>query len=345
MPYSIEQRVFIVEEYVRTTSIMSVREKFLEKYPEGRVPAKSTIQDLIKKWRTTGNVSNMKRDKQLTVRTPEAVANVQTIIGRSPSKSTRRLSQQVGISRTSCRRILHGLKMHAYRVSVVQELKEVDLARRVRYCQWVLQEIAEGNVDPFLFISTDEAWFHLSGYVNSQNTRYWATHNPHVTHEKPLHDLKIGVWCAMSGRRIIGPIFFEETVNTDVYLRIYEEFVTQLNPEEVSYAYFQQDGATCHTSDRSLARIHSDFTKERTISKDLWPARSPDLSPCDFYLWGRLKGNVYHNNPRTLEELKQNIRQEIANIPVEELQTVFLNMIRRAEICIQVGGSHFEQRL
>jgi hypothetical protein len=47
---------------------------------------------------------------------------------------------------------------------------------------------------------SDEAWFHLSGH--------WDTENPHAVHEVPLHDEKVGVWCAVSGRRIIGPIFF-----------------------------------------------------------------------------------------------------------------------------------------
>ena len=54
---------------------------------------------------------------------------------------------------------------------------------------------------------TDEAWFHVSGYVNSQNTRVWASENPHVFHESSLIPEKVGVWCAISGQRIIGPIF------------------------------------------------------------------------------------------------------------------------------------------
>jgi len=55
---------------------------------------------------------------------------------------------------------------------------------------------------------TDEAWFHLSRYVNSQNTRIWAAENHHTMHEEPLHSQKIRVWCGVSRRRIIGPIFF-----------------------------------------------------------------------------------------------------------------------------------------
>ena len=54
---------------------------------------------------------------------------------------------------------------------------------------------------------TAEAWFHLSGYINSQNTRIWAAENPHSVHEEPLHSQEFVVWCGVSCRRIIGPIF------------------------------------------------------------------------------------------------------------------------------------------
>jgi hypothetical protein len=34
---------------------------------------------------------------------------------------------------------------------------------------------------------TDEAHFHLSGYVNKQNFRYWAEETPQQLHQRPLH--------------------------------------------------------------------------------------------------------------------------------------------------------------
>jgi len=37
------------------------------------------------------------------------------------------------------------------------------------------------------FFFTDEASFHLSGYVNSQNTLIWAAENPHTLHEGLIH--------------------------------------------------------------------------------------------------------------------------------------------------------------
>jgi hypothetical protein len=49
----------------------------------------------------------------------------------------------------------------------------------------------------------------VCGYVNLQNNRYWPTNEPNIIHEVPLHDSKTGVWCAISRRGIIGPIFFK----------------------------------------------------------------------------------------------------------------------------------------
>jgi len=66
----------------------------------------------------------------------------------------------------------------------------------------------------------DEAWFPLSGYIDSQNSRIWASENPNAIHEEPLYSEKIGVWCGMSQQRIIGPIFFDATVTTAAHMEI-----------------------------------------------------------------------------------------------------------------------------
>jgi hypothetical protein len=48
-----------------------------------------------------------------------------------------------------------------------------------------------------------------------------------------------------------------------------------------------------------------DMFGDRMISKDIWPPRSPDLTPPDYYLWGVMKGAVYKDNPHTFLELKK----------------------------------------
>jgi hypothetical protein len=56
-----------------------------------------------------------------------------------------------------------------------------------------------------------------------------------------------------------------------------------------------------------------------------WPPRSPDLSACDFFLWGYLKSKVYVRKPRTVDDLKVSIREEIATVPQEMLVNVMQN--------------------
>ena len=58
-------------------------------------------------------------------------------------------------------------------------------------------------------IMSDEAHFQLSGFVNKQNCRIWATENPIVVQQRELHPPKCTVWCSVSSERIIGPYFFE----------------------------------------------------------------------------------------------------------------------------------------
>ena len=70
-----------------------------------------------------------------------------------------------------------------------------------------------------------------------------------------------------------------------------------------------------------------------------------NLSSCDSYLWGNLKEKVYANNPRTLEQLKDNIRNEFLTIGAPELLRVHENLLMRAQKCIYVEGGHFEQFL
>ena len=52
------------------------------------------------------------------------------------------------------------------------------------------------NQDPTLLFN-DEAWFNLSGYVNSQNKKFWPVENSMLFYDVPWHKDKIRVWCPM----------------------------------------------------------------------------------------------------------------------------------------------------
>jgi hypothetical protein len=87
-------------------------------------------------------------------------------------------------------------------------------------------------------------------------------------------------------------MFFDTTVTYQVYIELFREFVNQLDDQELTLGYYQQDGATSHTSGVSIVEVES-FFPDRVISRGLRPPRSPDLTPPDVFLWDHLKGRAY----------------------------------------------------
>ena len=126
-------------------------------------------------------------------------------------------------------------------------------------------------------IFSDEAHFDLGGYVNKQNCRIWGTENPHEYIEKPMHPKRVTVWCGFWYRGIIGPFFFENdqekavTVNGDRYRDMLNEFLcTKIEEEDIGNIWFQQDIATCHTSEATFDILRPVF-EDRIISlKSPW---------------------------------------------------------------------------
>ena len=73
------------------------------------------------------------------------------------------------------------------------------------------------------------------------------------------------------------------------------------------------------------------FFKDRIISQNLWPPRSPDLTPADFFLWGLLKIKVYKNTLRTIEQLKEDaILHETEAVSTSTLQEQYSRIWRNA---------------
>lgn len=340
--YTVEQRVFIVLCYAKHSSYTECRFRFIRKFPGILPPHRSTVRKLVNKFRTTGSVLNKKSRRRRTVLTEEKLDEIGALLERTPTKSLSRLAVQANVSLSSAHKATKLLKAKPYKSTPAQHLRGPDSFARVRYCNWLLQSVHDGYVDPELLFYSDEAWLHLSGYVNSQNNRYWCAENPHQLHVRPLHDVKIGVWCAISARRIIGPIFFRETINADRYIDlILRPFFQELTEEERSNGYFMQDNATAHTANRSMEVIREVF-EDRVVN---YPPRSPDLNPCDYYLWGMLKGKVYVNNPHTREQLQENITQVISNITRAEIRRVSGNLFTRCQACLAAEGQHFEHQM
>lgn len=347
--YTTEQRAQIVEIYFSNQrSIVLTQRAYRRQFNVRVAPSQSTINRLVANFRQQGAVRNLPGAGRLrTVHTFDNIQVVQESIREDPETSTRRRSTQLGLSRGSLQRILHTIRMFPYKIQLVQELKPTDYQQRLDYAIYFQQNAQENPNFIHNLVMSDEAHFQLNGFVNKQNCRIWATENPRVLHQRQLHPVKCTVWCGVSSERIIGPYFFENergvaiSINGDRYRAMLENFVRPA-VENHPQIWFQQDGATAHTARATMALLR-DIFGERIISRSSnfnWPPRSPDLTAPDCFLWGYLKGKVYVNKPRTIEELKTNIRDEINNITPEVLRKVMENVLERAHLCEAENGHH-----
>ena len=107
-----------------------------------------------------------------------------------------------------------------------------------------------------IIIFSDEAHFHLDGYVNTLNCRICGVENPRVINEKPLHAQQATVCCEFWAGGVIGPYFFlkmrpemQLTVNGVRYRNMIMKFLwPHLDGMDMEDMWFQQDGTICHTA-------------------------------------------------------------------------------------------------
>jgi hypothetical protein len=161
----------------------------------------------VKKVCSTGSFLDKKYTRQNAVLTKETLDETGARLEHSPRKSLARLAQQAQVSKTAWR-ATKNLHLQPYKITQVHVTEEGDYGRRTHFCNWFLQAVHDSVLDPKFTFFTVEAWFHLSGYINAQNNRYWSSINPRQTFKVALHDQKIGVWCAITASRNVGTIFF-----------------------------------------------------------------------------------------------------------------------------------------
>ena len=365
MAWSIQEKTFCVETYFETKSFCAVQRSFRRKFQCRHYPDKRLIHRWTQKFREHGTVLNLnakgKRGtysgRPKSARSQENIDAIRNSVSRSPRKSLRRRSQELGINRDSIRRIVvKDLQLYRCMIQIKHKLTQADREKRVAMCRWFCDKVDENRdfLDDLWF--SDEAHFLLSVHVNSKNIIFWDSTPPEVCLQRPLHSIKCTACVVISKHGIIGPYWFPDEserslmVNSQRYIEVLQKFWTTLGRRrgfERDGQWFQQDGATPHTSNETLQWLRQRFG-DRLISRMCeieWAPHSPDLNPPDFYLLGYLKDNVYESNLQTIPELKRAITGRIRRISVKECVQVIDNFANRIHVCLRRRGAHLEHIL
>lgn len=323
---------------------------YRERYPNRLAPTDKIFRRLEAKLR-----SDWPKTKRPRVRTATGEANeiaVIEAITENPHIGQNTIARNLGISQASVSKIINANKFHPYHIQLVHDLKPTDYPKRLEFCNFVRQRLEADENFLNLVLFSDEAKFSNNGGVNKHNCHYYALENPHWIRMGHFQNvISTNVWCGILGERIIGPYFFRGTLTGLRYLAFLNDILPQLL-EEIELGireemWFQQDGAPPHYHREVRTFLNNNFG-ERWIGRGAvspWPARSPDLTPLDYFLWGAVKEEVYQTPIENLDQLEQRIRAACNRISPEILRRVKRSFMNRINACERSGGAHFEQFL
>ncbi|QQP53659.1 Transposable element tcb2 transposase [Caligus rogercresseyi] len=307
---------------------------------------RKTVYNVVKAFdeegKTTRKDHSPRSDK---IRTPRFVAGLKRSITRTPTTKMTKLAKDRNVSHTTIRRAVKDDLNYRSRCKCVKHLLTAqNKADRVSKGRKILNDLkSKGH---YLRFYSDEKIFTVDESVNRRNDR-WICQDPKevkptMFSKKPAAVMTLAV--ISSEGDVMVPHFFQanETVNKTVYLDVLKRVVVpwmKKTAGERKYT-FQQDSAPAHK-----AKTVQNYLEANTAHfwpPTFWPANSPDLNPCDFYLWGRVEGiacNTYH---KSTVSLKASIKRTMASLDPREVSKAVKSFRRRVETVIELDGEHYE---
>jgi histone-lysine N-methyltransferase SETMAR len=97
-----------------------------------------------------------------------------------------------------------------------------------------------------------------------------------------------------------------------------------------------------HLMSHNGAKITSEFQKHH-LARMLHPPDSPDRSPCDFWLFGMLKGILKDREFVSSEEIEVAIADVWNSLTSDDGQSVFRHWMSRLTWIIENGGEYIPE--
>lgn len=352
-----DQKKFIVKAFGRNPSPTKVRRDFLLHFKiKGRAKLKYTRRDFIninEKFEKHGTVTPQHL-RAKTKRTNASMEQVENVLTEDPSFSLRKAAPIVGVSQTTLWKILRwDMKAKFYRVTQVQKLTDDHMKQRRLFCKWLLDQ-EENFVQRVIW--TDEKLFVLHQKPHRKNDGKWSRENPHeIIESNDRNDKKVMIFVAIvEGKIPLVHAFIDEngeriSVNGECYLKLLQDRVWPLFRSSATRRnlWWMQDGAPPHCTNVAKSFLTEKFGG-RVISRGtefIWPAHSPDLNPLDFHFWAAAQKQVYSQKPESIEELVECVEQFCSSYNQETIRRVALNVVKRARMCLDANGGHFQHRL
>lgn len=345
--FTIEEKVVVTSWAIVHENVEESRRLFVDRFGK-EAPSRQVISYWKCKLLETGSLvkDRPRSGRPVTASGDDSKQAIINVVDEDPQISTRRISDVTDITRTTVRRILKKENYHPYKPVYSHFLQDSDDDRRLQFCEVMLERF---NRDPaFLrkLVFSDECVFALNGNVNKHNVHFWSPENPHQRFHNPGKTATLTVWAAIGYSGLIFYDISETTMNSERYCQILREKVVpyfQRNRDK----HFQQDGAPPHYSVAARAILEDQMPGQWIGRRGPieWPARSPDLTPCDFWLWSYLRSKVYVNDEifKSQQVLRTKIVEEMESIPLKMFRDSLRNFQKRLTLCQDQEGHFFEE--
>jgi histone-lysine N-methyltransferase SETMAR len=192
-------------------------------------------------------------------------------------------------------------------------------------------------------ITGDESWFYLtyppsSKWISSGEGREVLQSQDHYCQK-----VMITICFSADGLRVLHLLPPHSTMNAKTFI---SEILIPVETDFTGYGfkkgtkyYVHYDNARAH-----VCKLTSDFLSSSTMERLPHPPYSPDISPCDFFLFGYLKhlfAGLTFDTPKKLESY---IIQLMKEIPPSTYLKVFNTWIDRLDFIIESEGKYFNKK-
>jgi transposase len=307
---------------------------------------KATVYRTVTKQKTTGDVQRCHhKPRNDRKRTSIFLTKLKRSIKANCTTPMSKLAKKFQVSR---RTIARGVKGDLGMKSYVRRRRNILTARsmaiRAERSPNLLSHLKHkgGNVRVFV----DEKKFVVDEVTNRQNSRviaYDPSEVPPVLQSKnPASAMVFGA--VASDGRLMPPHFIAAglKINTAEYMKILEGVMMPWIKRyyEPSKVMFVQDSAPAHGS-----KMVQQYLREQLplfVSKDIWPSSSPDLNPCDFWMWGVVEAKSNATPHNSVKALQAAIVKAFKSITVDEAKNACSAFRGRIEKIIAADGGHIE---
>lgn len=345
--YLLHEKVQIVKWFYQGHSIPSIVGLFRNNFKDRPVPCFDTIRRFTRNFDKFGCVSPSKHKKPKSNTNEERDIMICASIENNFAQTTTQISQQVGVSRATVARVLRKNKYRCYRLPKKLEIFPRDNHERIQFCLDIIEKCAQNEDFIANILFTEETTFFLQGAHDSLQVRHGMYGNNHNLYTAQ----KLNVWVGILGDNIIGPFFIDSPLNTQKYIDLLQINVLpclfRIPNLDLGNVWYQQNGCPSYNSASAQQYLRT-FFGDRIISKQgtiSWPAKSPDLSPNDFFLWAYIKSKIYsteEEQANNLNELRLKITNCLKSITPDVFANVRRNFYDRVALCLEIEGGRFE---